>query len=127
MITSSYALSRKSHRVCVCVWGGGGGGGAYVGRANFRSNAPPAGKKYWSNTQPFCNKYHMFIPDLIWINFVFICTLHHGVNMNFANGKARFCKIQTRHKLKTLRTIMDDSSYRLNFDLGKKNEIHHYS
>ena len=21
---------------------------------------------------------------------------------------------------------MDDSSYRLNFDLGKKNEIHHY-
>ncbi len=22
---------------------------------------------------------------------------------------------------------MDDSSYRLNFDLGKKNEIHHYS
>ena len=23
--------------------------------------------------------------------------------------------------------LMDDSSYRLNFDLGKKNEIHHYS
>ena len=22
---------------------------------------------------------------------------------------------------------LDDSSYRLNFDLGKKNEIHHYS
>ena len=22
---------------------------------------------------------------------------------------------------------MDDSSYRLNFDLGKKNEIHHHS
>ncbi len=22
---------------------------------------------------------------------------------------------------------MDDSSYRLNFDLGKKNEIYHYS
>jgi hypothetical protein len=23
--------------------------------------------------------------------------------------------------------IMDDSSYRLNFDLGKKNKIHHHS
>ncbi len=23
--------------------------------------------------------------------------------------------------------LMDDSSYKLNFDLGKKNEIHHYS
>ena len=27
----------------------------------------------------------------------------------------------------TLGRNMDDSSYRLNFDLGKKNEIHHYS
>jgi hypothetical protein len=25
------------------------------------------------------------------------------------------------------RTVMDDSSYRLNFDLGKKNKIHHHS
>ncbi len=24
-------------------------------------------------------------------------------------------------------TLMDDSSYRRNFDLGKKNEIHHHS
>ena len=26
-----------------------------------------------------------------------------------------------------LKFLMDDSSYRLNFDLGKKNEIHQYS
>ncbi len=28
---------------------------------------------------------------------------------------------------KFYRSAMDDSSYRLNFDLGKKNEIHHHS
>jgi hypothetical protein len=24
--------------------------------ANFQSNAPPSGNKYWSNIPPFCNK-----------------------------------------------------------------------
>ena len=30
-------------------------------------------------------------------------------------------------KVSVITIGMDDSSYRLNFDLGKKNEIHHYS
>ena len=42
------------------------GGRAYVGHlifsANFQSNAPPSGNKYWSNTHHFeinCNKYYI--------------------------------------------------------------------
>ena len=40
---------------------GGGGGGSGIGGhliflANFQSNAPPSGNKYWSNAPPFCNK-----------------------------------------------------------------------
>jgi hypothetical protein len=32
-----------------------------------------------------------------------------------------------RSSHKNILAIMDDSSYRLNFDLGKKNKIHHHS
>ncbi len=42
--------------------------------------------------------------------------------LNFGNVE-KFCAIDQ----KLIVTTMDDSSYRLNFDLGKKNEIHHYS
>ena len=40
--------------------------------------------------------------------------------------------MQPRHRGNTIQSqrshlLMDDSSYRLNFDLGKKNKIHHHS
>ncbi len=40
---------------------------------------------------------------------------------------SKFC-MQNAAKLKNAaKCKIDDCSYRLNFDLGKKNEIHHYS
>jgi hypothetical protein len=37
------------------------------------------------------------------------------------------CKFYTFIKLDPGAMPMNDSSYRLNFDLGKKNKIHHHS
>ncbi len=49
------------------------------------------------------------------------CT--NGLGGPWANDVYRI----TIGKLNYAIQLMDDSSYRLNFDLGKKNEIHHYS
>ena len=68
---------------------GGGSGicgvlGHLIFLANFQSNAPPSGNKYWSNTPPFCNKYYINKSHLVQIAL----TQAQNANQNPQGGDA---------------------------------------
>ena len=52
-------------------------------------------------------------------------TAYDKLQIAFEGKLHKFSKVSTSFWL--THASMDDSSYRLNFDLGKKNEIHHHS
>ena len=54
---------------------------------------------------------------LIWKLLATIQVIYRSLKVIYAKGGLTFI----------ITSQMDDSSYRLNFDLDKKNEIHHYS